>query len=153
MNKNLFSLTKLLLVFSTIILILSSCVEEKYYPVDESAYWDNRKITVKQRQWQWDNVKECYFYEEDAPWIGNFIASDGIVIGLVRNEGTLKPLPFTAYYYQETSPNNGYFFSETISYEYKTNYIRFNVAASDLFDGTDPTYLPKEYEFQIRLIW
>ncbi|GAB6010510.1 hypothetical protein [Viscerimonas tarda] len=154
MKKKLFFWTNISLLFLGVLMFSASCSDDNDSRIipDESAYWDKRTIVVTPQQWLWDSEQECYFYSERVPWLDSFIASDGIVIALINNSGTYKPLPFTANYYEPANPG-GYFYSETIDYEYGASYIRFNVKESLLFSDTDQYYVPGTYEFQLRLIW
>ncbi|MDR1808900.1 MAG: hypothetical protein LBR34_00660 [Prevotella sp.] len=155
--------TKAMLVLAGFSLLALSCTEEHYYnnggETEPSAYWSNYAIDVSQDQWRWDANRECYFYEvtPSPAWLTEYIAKNGIVQALIKAEDngytTFYPLTYVAHYYQQTGPDSGYFYTETISYEFDTNYLRFNVAASDLYDNTDASYLPQSYHFQVRLVW
>jgi hypothetical protein len=138
--------------------LISSCTEDHYYDKDREnepdAYWGKYVIDVPQNQWRWDGNRECYYYEATpAPtWLTEYIANNGVVLALIDDGNTFYPLPHVAHYYQPMGAS-GYFFTETISYEFDVNYLRFNVAASDLYDNTDVNYQPQSYRFQVRLVW
>lgn len=154
MVKKLFQGIQVPLFLSLFVLFtLNSCTEDHYYETDPSAYWDAFNLTVQNGHWGWDNSSECYFYEFVDDRISKYVVTDGVVDVKIVVDGVYKPLEYTAYYYQETGPGTGYFYSETINCEYRQGAIRFNVRASDLFDGTELTYQPKTYNFRVVLIW
>jgi hypothetical protein len=138
-------------------LVLASCTEDNYYKNSEeepSAYWAKYTIHVDQSQWRWDPERGCYYYETNPTWMTEYIAKNGVVAAFIDKGNDLYyPLPYVAYYYQQNSPVNGYYFSETINCEFAPGYLCFNVTASDLFDNTNVNYLPESYFFQVRLVW
>ncbi|MDR1810563.1 MAG: hypothetical protein LBR34_09225 [Prevotella sp.] len=156
MEKKKLLMAKIVFVLAGL-LFLSSCSDDNYRSGEDepSAYWGKYSVSVGQNQWQWDRDRECYYYvvTPSPTWLTEYIALNGIVQVLIDTGNTFQPLPYVAHYYQQTGASSGYFFTETISCEFDINYLRFNVAASDLFDNTDPNYLPQSYVFQVRLVW
>lgn len=151
MTKKLLKLTKVALLIFSISFLLGSCTKE-YYTNDtiHETQWDVRDFVVSPNMWIWDSKDECYYCEFTHPMLSEFVAEDGAVSASAFIDGTFRPLAFTSYFYDEQS----HYVSETINFEYGTNFIRFNITASDLFDNVNvSTFKPGAYTFKTTLIW
>lgn len=105
-------------------------------------------FTVEQADWKWDKDAEVYYYDIPVSQLSRNVANDGEVLVSMAFEGDRYiPLSETAYYF------NNIYFSETIHYNYRPGFVTITIGASDLFDNTDPTYLPPTYTFKITLLY
>ncbi len=152
MTKNLLKLTKVTLLVLSISLLFGSCTKEVTEEVymDNPTQWDVRDFVVNENMWLWDPVDECYYFQFPYSALSDFVAENGVVTVSAYIDGTFRPLAFTSYFYDEKS----HYVSETVNFEYTTNFIRFNVTASDLFDNINVnTFKPGKYTFKATLIW
>lgn len=152
MTRKLLNLSKIALLAFSISFLLGSCTKENFTDVyiDNPTQWDARDFVVNENMWLWDSKDECYYCEFNHPLLTEFVAEEGAVSASAFIDGTFRPLAFTTYFWDEKS----HYVSETINFEYGTNFIRFNVTASDLFDNVNvSTFKPGKYTFKTTLIW
>lgn len=159
MKMKLGNFLKIAFILCGITLLASSCTEDKYY-TDPSIQtkWNIFKLTVNEsgkESWKWDDNRKLYYCELDVPSLSEKIAIDGaVLISRDFGDNIFKPLANTEYYYQApTGDNKGYYYSETVSFDYSPGIIVFYVQASDLFGNTEWTYVPPIMDFKVTFIY
>jgi len=151
MKTKLFQAIKLSFLFCGIILLASSCTEEKYYQNQETE-WDVVKRTVEADEWGWDQEGGFFYCKKQLLELTKEKCDNGAVLAY-RDFGNsvYKMLENTEYYYVGNA-SDGYYYSETVGYDFAPGDIYFYVKASDLYDN-DLQYSPPRMTFKVQIIY
>ena len=156
MKKNLFSITKNLLIAGIVLFLCNSCTKEYTYFIDpegEFAHVDTQIETIYIDDWKWDKSRyrafiPIEFYDGEYDYAS-------ISVNLFRRENgieRLTALPYIRTYYDADAD---IYYTETFSYEVvDTNNLRgiyFYLQASDL---SDVDYaIDVDYEVKISITY
>jgi len=147
-----------------VLLLMASCITEKYYPVEEyydtvEPYTFTGEYTVRSTHWQKmdtpptpqdpaeSSIYTFFYYDFEVPELTSVVLDRGVTAAYLvywdNNNQILTPLPLDDFYL------DNYSWIEQATCEFSVGWVRFIIKYSDF----DMSIRPGDYTFKIKLMW